>query len=193
MHRDHTGVTARIARWASRVVLALLVVVTVAGGIAAPLARIDLSAVLSGSMRPTYMPGDLVLSARWLVTDLRPGQVALVTPTGERTSRAHRVVAIEQRDRGVALVTKGDANAQEDSEHVVIVAADVPVVFATVPGAGYLLLWLQNPPVRAGLIALVGLLIIATGARFLLQTAPSPAMSRDHSTFHLYTSHQNKG
>lgn len=174
MHRQRPSILVRLFRWAGSLVLTFLVVAAGMAGVVAPLVHVDFSAVLSASMRPAFSPGDLLLSSRVPVTGLHVGQVALVFPAGESVARAHRIVSIDHSADRPALITKGDANQAVDSGKVLLTSPDVPVVFTTIPGGGYLLLWVQNRFVRAVLIALLGLIVTAAGARFLLRPSPMP-------------------
>src|SRR5690348_7061448 len=72
--------------------------------------------VMSGSMAPGILPGDVVLTQPATATQLRPGQVVLVRdPAHPGRLLMHRLV--ERRPDG-SLVTKGDANADADSTPV---------------------------------------------------------------------------
>ena len=66
--------------------------------------------VMSGSMTPAIMTGDLVMSEPVPATDLRPGQVALFRAADGRTL-VHRVEKVAPDG---TLTTRGDANATSD-------------------------------------------------------------------------------
>lgn len=72
--------------------------------------------VLTGSMRPRILPGDLVLAAPVVTGQLQPGRVILFRdPAHPTRTLVHRLVRF---DADGDLVTRGDANASEDSTPV---------------------------------------------------------------------------
>ena len=151
--------------------------------VVAPLLHIGFSPVLTGSMRPAYAPGDLLITAQADVSSLSPGQIAVFTPPGEAVPYAHRITAIAGTPEHPVLTTKGDANPAADKWRAKLDQAQVPVVVATVPHVGSALLWAQNPIQRAIFTALFGLSLTATSVAWILRTPskasgqPSPAPS----------------
>ena len=94
--------------------------------------------VTSGSMRPTYETGDLVVSRTVDADTLETGDVATLRDAGGRLI-THRVVAVlpagsAQGSAAVSVQMKGDANAQADPQPYVVEQALVPVV--RIPGMG---------------------------------------------------------
>lgn len=85
----------------------VLVLVAVSGGRATP--------ILSGSMAPGIRFGDmLIYQPTDDVRDVSQGQVIVYDPGGGQV--AHRVVSVD--NEGTYVITKGDANASNDSVHV---------------------------------------------------------------------------
>jgi signal peptidase I len=73
------------------------------------------SVVMSGSMEPTFSPGDVAVVRPVATTSLKPGQVLLVNdPDVPGQLRLHRLVAVE--DGGLQL--RGDANPAADGSLV---------------------------------------------------------------------------
>jgi signal peptidase len=82
--------------------------------------RLEPTVVLSGSMRPTFEAGDLVLVKRTTADTVKPGEVITFrNPAAEdRSTITHRVIRVRRNTRGVPGVppnhiqfqTKGDAN-----------------------------------------------------------------------------------
>lgn len=147
--------------------------VFLAVGVVAPLLHIGFSPVLTGSMRPAYAPGDLLITVPADVSSLRPGQIAVFTPPGESVPFAHRITAIAGTPDQPALTTKGDANPAPDSWRAVLTQAQVPVVVVAVPSVGTPLLWIQNPIQRALLTGLFGLSITGSAVWWILRTTPA--------------------
>lgn len=147
-------------------------VVFLAACVVAPLLNIGYSPVLTGSMRPSFAPGDLLITAPKAVADLQAGQVAVFTPPGETTPYAHRITAIAGTPEHPVLTTKGDANPAADKWRARLNQAQVPVVVATVPHVGGALLWAQNPVHRAIFTALFGLSLTVTSVIWILRAPP---------------------
>jgi len=71
--------------------------------------------VLSGSMRPTFDPGDVIVVTPEPARDLRLGQVITYQiPVGARQVESHRVVRILQHGETPIVQTRGDANSGLD-------------------------------------------------------------------------------
>ncbi|WP_457973949.1 signal peptidase I [Arthrobacter sp. D1-17] len=150
----------------------VVAIVFLATCVVAPLLHIGYSPVLTGSMRPAFAPGDLLITAPKDVGDLQPGQVAVFTPPGESTPYAHRITAIAGTREHPVLTTKGDANPAADKWRARLDQAQVPVVVASVPQVGGALLWAQNPVHRAIFTALFGLSLTATSVIWILRAPP---------------------
>ncbi|MET4136716.1 signal peptidase I [Pseudarthrobacter sp. PvP090] len=138
-------------------------------GVVAPLLHIGFSPVLTASMVPAYAPGDLLITAPQDVTGLRPGEIAVFTPPGESVPFAHRITAIAGTAAQPVLTTKGDANPAPDHWRATLDQAQVPVVVATVPAVGTVLLWIQGPVQRALLTALFGLMVTGAAVLWILR------------------------
>ena len=74
------------------------------------------SVVTSGSMRPAFEPGDVVVSAPATIGQLTPGQIVIVdNPAHPGHLLMHR---FERPGPADTIITRGDANAIEDSSPV---------------------------------------------------------------------------
>ncbi|WP_456787395.1 signal peptidase I [Cellulomonas sp. P5_C5] len=120
--------------------------------------------VTSGSMRPTYETGDLVVSRPVAADTLTVGDVATLRSADDRLI-THRVVSVtpaaQSSSEGVVAVQmQGDANDAADPQPYVVRTALVPVV--TVPGVGPLVATAQRPAVAVpALVAVAALVAIA--------------------------------
>ncbi|PNH85239.1 signal peptidase I [Arthrobacter sp. AFG20] len=181
------SVAARFAiarRVLSTAVGTVITAVFLAACVAAPLLHIGYSPVLTASMRPSFAPGDLLITVPRPVTSLSVGDVAVFTPPGESTPFAHRITALAGSPERPVLTTKGDANPAPDHWRATLDQDQVPVAVATVPYVGNALLWAQNPLQRGILIALFGLSVTATSVVWILrtpsqvsgQTRPAPSL-----------------
>jgi signal peptidase I len=124
--------------------------------------------VLSGSMRPAFDPGDILITRLEPVTGLKVGDVVVIRPPGEKAHVAHRIVAITGNPSRPILQTKGDANPAWDSWRAMPDTSQVPVAVGHIPGVGSAAMHLRTPLFRAGLVLLIGLgLTIALTRRML--------------------------
>ena len=148
----------------SRLVTGLLVLVgmvSLAGGATVRLLDLHMQTVLSGSMRPTVSPGDVVVTQPVLVTDLRVGDVIAFYPPGRTVPVLHRVTSLASEGGVVAVTTRGDANPVDDPW---LASINGPTVYRMV---GYIPLVGWLPQYRGLLFIAAGLLIGIALARGL--------------------------
>lgn len=104
--------------------------------------------VLSGSMRPTFSPGDVIVVTRESPTALRPGQViSFETPTLAPYVETHRVISVLQGGAEPIVVTKGDANNSLDPWHAQL-HGTLWRYRLRLPMLGYPILVMREPWVR---------------------------------------------
>ena len=119
--------------------------------------------MLSGSMSPRYPTGAVLVVRAEPTAELAPGQVLTYQiPVGDHHVESHRVVSVTVDAQGAWLVrTKGDANNAADPWVARITSPTVWVVRGGVPGLGWVLRALRQPPVRlAMLYGLPGALLV---------------------------------
>lgn len=162
---------------ARRRVILIVMVVAMALLLAAPtFARnvlgIGVTTVLTGSMRPSIDPGDLVITSMSAASSIGVGDVVVVN-SGD-VPIAHRVIDVRVVSGLNRLTTKGDANALIDTDPVMVSAnREVPRVIWRVPAVGSTLAFLASPQAqRLGLTLLVGLNLLAL-ALFALRRRPT--------------------
>jgi signal peptidase I len=118
--------------------------------------------VMTGSMEPRLAPGDVVVSRPVAPSDLRVGKILLADdPDQPGHLRMHRYV--EDGPDGT-LVTKGDANPQQDSTPLERSAVH-GVAFLRIPVVGAPVLWARTGEwLEVGMLALalVGVLALCT-------------------------------
>ncbi|QCR42642.1 hypothetical protein C1N91_02830 [Curtobacterium sp. SGAir0471] len=126
--------------------------------------------VMTGSMAPRLVPGDVVVSRPVTPAEIRPGQVLLADdPDQPGHLRMHRFV--EPGPDGT-VVTKGDANPQADSTPTERSAVH-GVAVLRVPSVATPVLW-----VREGRWVEVGTAALALVAVLLLCTVDAPLRRR---------------
>lgn len=151
-----------------------VVVATLARGVVATLLGLALWAaapavigwqpttVMTGSMEPRLTPGDVVVSRPVTADEVRMGKILLADdPDQPGHLRMHRYV--EDGPRGT-LVTKGDANPQQDSTPLEPSAVH-GVAFLRVPFVGTPITWIRTGqwvPVGMLALALVAVLALCT-------------------------------
>jgi signal peptidase len=174
------GVAVRALRLAADALLTVAAIVGVLGFalfVGVRLGAVQPLVVTSGSMRPTYETGDLVVSRPVAADTLHTGDVATLRSIDDRLI-THRVVSVVpaegSRPGTVAVQMKGDANDAADPRPYVVSTALVPIV--TVPGVGPLVATVQRPvvavPALVAVAALVAIAFVPAGH------APAPVTPR---------------
>jgi len=130
--------------------------------------------VISGSMEPGIMTGDLVVATPHSTADLQVGEVASIWSDVTGNHVTHRVVGVEQvADDEWHVRMKGDANDSEDGG-VYVVGDRVWQPAVTIDRGGIYLATITRPSVAIPLgVALLSLL----GLSLLPRTAPTVAAS----------------
>jgi signal peptidase I len=106
----------------------------------------QIESVLSGSMVPTFSPGDAVLVTSEPTSDIREGQViSYHVPVGDHQVETHRIVRIVSRGPRPVVITKGDANAAPDPWHARLMTSRVWHVRAVIPLLGTAIYELRTP------------------------------------------------
>jgi signal peptidase len=121
--------------------------------------------VLSGSMEPTFSPGDIVIVTKKPASQIELGNViTYAIPVGDHHIESHRIVKIERRSPSLVVQTKGDANNAVDPWLAELRDAEIWTVSGTVPYAGWPIMWFRSPLVHKlalfvtpAVIALLGL------------------------------------
>jgi signal peptidase I len=135
--------------WAQRALLALALVLFVAIALLPRLGLYRAVTVLSGSMRPTFSPGDMVAVAPEPVGAVRVGQViSYQVPTGAHQVETHRIVKILQGGAHPVIQTQGDANNWPDPWTAKLEGKTAWRLVAVVPHLGYLVNWLRSGSLR---------------------------------------------
>lgn len=128
--------------------------------------------VLSGSMRPTYEPGDLVVIKPKEPTDIRIGDVITYqVHSGESELTTHRVIEKNSStDGSVSFITQGDTDDVPDATPI----RDVQIhgtVWYRIPMLGWVNNWFNGEkrdivvPTAAGALILYALWNLAVGVR----------------------------
>ena len=142
---------------------AAAVVLVLSGVVAVSVMTMHLGvrAVLTGSMRPDYGPGAILLTEQVPTSSVRPGMIVLFVPPGEHVEYAHRITSVTGSQDAPVITTKGDANKVGDPWHARLVAPTVDRVIGSVPAIGRVLVFLRGS--GQVLLAVIGGLLAAYG------------------------------
>ncbi|HEX9681992.1 MAG TPA: signal peptidase I [Acidimicrobiales bacterium] len=139
--------------------------------------RYRTTVVLSGSMAPELVPGDLLVLTPKPTADLDVGDVIVYRPpTSTTASVTHRVVEIYQPGNEPVIRTKGDANGAADPWVARLSGNTVWEVHDVVPGVGSWMLRLASPWSRRALTILAPLVLAAYWLRQIWRTDPQTAV-----------------
>lgn len=132
--------------------------------------------VISGSMEPEIMTGDLLIDTRVPASELEVGDVVSLPSELTDNLVTHRIrTIVASGDGGYTITMKGDANDFEDALDYQV-SGDVWMPQIQVPGVGTAIMRLSTPAVAVPLIlGLVGLL-------GLVWLVPAPARGRRPGT-----------
>jgi len=144
-------------------VLGVLIVILAIMLVGFRLIGFDTYVVLSGSMEPAHKTGSLIYARDTDPQTLEIGDVITFQLTGSETIVTHRVIDITEGTAGKEFTTKGDANAEADSQPVPASSVIGKVAFS-IPYMGYVANYIQNPP---GLYFAAGVGVILIVLMFL--------------------------
>ena len=179
--------TTRIPRRSTlRRVLSSLWLVLAFGAL--PLAGYEVSSgqwhatpVLSGSMRPAMQPGDVVITHRVPISDLKVRDVLVFHPPaqGDRLT-VHRIVKLTVKAGTTSITTWGDANPAPDFGVSSLGGTTAYRVARVVPLVGYPAVWMQNGQRGLMIIGLGVALLITAAVTILRPDKPSTPDGSDH-------------
>jgi signal peptidase len=138
--------------------------------------HLGLRPVLTGSMRPDYGPGAVLLTRRIPTSTIRTGMIILFVPPGETSEFAHRVTSVTGTASGPILTTKGEANKVGDPWHARITAPYVNEVIGSLPGIGRLFITVRG--MGQVVLALLGSLLVIWGGTKWFAVATSRSSRR---------------
>jgi signal peptidase len=120
--------------------------------------------VLSGSMTPTFSPGDMVIVTPEPLREVRVGQIiSYRIPIGDHHVQSHRVIKIVRAGLHPLVRTKGDANAAADPWTAQLHGTTAWRVRAVLPKVGWVIFWFRLPLVHTLTVLLAPLLLALFG------------------------------
>ena len=116
--------------------------------------------VLSGRMKPSFSPGDMVVVTPEPLRDVRVGQViSYRIPVGDHHVQSHRVIKIVRGGAHPVVRTKGDANNAPDPWTAKLDGTTAWRVRAVLPKVGYAVFWFRSPLMHSLTVLLAPLLL----------------------------------
>jgi signal peptidase I, archaeal type len=163
--RDRSARKSRaLAHALARLLLAFALLALVLLGLLPNLGWYRTETVLSGSMKPYFSSGDIVVVTPEATRDVRVGQViSYHIPVGDHHVQSHRVIEVVRGGDHPLVRTKGDGNAFPRSWTARLHGAPAWQVRAVVPKAGWAIVWLRTPAIRRMAIFAVPLLLAILG------------------------------
>jgi signal peptidase len=141
-----SGRIGELALWGA---LALSVCGLVAIGILPHLGWYRTETALSGSMKPYFSAGDMLVLTPAPPREIRTGWVISYNiPLGDHHVQTHRVIQVLRGGNHPVIRTKGDANGAPDPWVARLRGKHAWRVRMVVPYAGRLIVWLRSPVVH---------------------------------------------
>lgn len=111
--------------------------------------------ILSGSMRPGFPVGGVVVAERMPMADLQVRDVAIFHPPSDPgIDYVHRVISLRREGTTVIVQTQGDANLYPDPWTLRLRGRYVYVARFTLPLLGYPAVWVHSPTGRRTMLTL---------------------------------------
>lgn len=157
------GPLRRVGNVVLSIVLTLCILIFVLLALGPHVLGYRTSTMLTGSMAPGIMPGDVVVTAPRPAADIQVGDViSYQIPIEDHRVETHRVTEVLHGDDGsVAVRTQGDANANVDPWTAVLEEDVVWEVQGVIPEIGTVIRALHRPLVSKGLLwAAVGAMVL---------------------------------
>ena len=137
---------------------------------------IGFSPILTGSMRPYALPGDLFLSKTTPASHLKVGDIILVTSQSTGTFYSHRIASLSKVNGTIHIITKGDANAAPEATPFLVGANElVPRSIARVKWIGRPLVYISSVQGRQAALALIVFANLIALILFLFRKKVTPA------------------
>ena len=153
-----------VAEFLGRLALGLALLVLLLLGVLPHTGMYRTETVLSGSMRPEFAPGDLVVVTPERTRDVRVGQViSYHIPVGDHHVQSHRVIAVVRGGDNPLVRTKGDANSAPDPWVAKLNGSTAWQVRTVIPKAGWPIVWMRKPVVRTMSVFALPLLLALFG------------------------------
>ncbi len=154
------GTLLTAVMWGQRALVALALTLFITIALLPRLGLYRPVTVLSGSMRPTFSPGDMVIVTPEPVSSVRVGHViSYKVPIGAHQVETHRVVRILQGGEHPVVQTRGDANNANDPWTARLEGDTAWQHRITIPKLGYLVNAFRSHAVQTAAVKIVPVLL----------------------------------
>ena len=134
---------------------------------------IGFSPILTGSMRPYANPGDLFVSKTTKASNLKVGDIILVTSQSTGVFYSHRIVSLTKENGSLRIITKGDANAAPEATPFLVGTNElVPRSIARAKWIGRPLVYISSVQGRQAALALIVIANLTALILFLFRKKP---------------------
>ena len=134
---------------------------------------IGFSPILTGSMRPYANPGDLFVSKTTKASNLKVGDIILVTSQSTGVFYSHRIVSLTKENGSIRIITKGDANAAPEATPFLVGTNElVPRSIARAKWIGRPLVYISSVQGRQAALALIVIANLTALILFLFRKKP---------------------
>jgi signal peptidase I len=172
MAKNAVPAAARCHKWAGRLVLLALAALVAMAGVQVLSGRYQVHPVLTGSMRPGFSLGSVVVVKRVPMSSLAERDVIIFhKPTNPSEYVVHRITKMTRQGGAPVIETKGDDNPVADPWKFTPRGTTAYRAEFTIPFVGYAALWLHRPETRR--------YALFVGAALLLMAAASTLFRRD--------------
>jgi len=179
--RTHPSAGSTISKGFSTLLLVLSFCALAIAGYQVKTGQWHATPVLSGSMRPGLQPGDVVVTQRVPISDLRVRDVVVFYPPNQTAHQTvHRIVKLTVQGERTSITTGGDANLVSDAAVSALKGTTAYRVVRVVPLVGYPAIWLQNGSRGMLAIALGVIVLIAAGVTVLRPDKPTEPADPDN-------------
>jgi signal peptidase I len=160
---------SRFVKPSKRAVVVLLCLIAIAGSVISASLKLRAVPVLSGSMRPHYGIGSLVVTHPVTTRSLKVGQVIAFRPPAPFTTPndapiMHRVVKVQHMGTRTIVNTRGDANPAPDSWVLDLDSRKTYTADFSIPKIGFVAMALRSANRSVSAVSLLGFVLILISA-----------------------------
>ena len=132
-------------------------------------------------MRPAIQPGDAIVTIVKEAEALEPGDVVLLFDPRVNVVQAHRITQQAITGDQIELITRGDANSQEDEKAIVFKSTPIRTSVFVLPGFGNILNAFSRNSNSIFVGAVFVILALAVIERFHKRSISTSTLSRDNN------------
>ncbi|MHB1510808.1 MAG: signal peptidase I [Acidimicrobiales bacterium] len=153
--------------------------------------------ILSGSMRPGFPIGGVVITERVPLSSLHVGDVAVFHPPNDPgITYVHRIISLAHTPTGIVVQTKGDDNLYPDPWKLHPRGRFAYVARFSLPLLGYPAVWVHSPVGRSYLLLAAGVflfvLVVSLAVEVRRRRAASGATADDSTRDGIQVGHDSQ-